>query len=281
MILITGGTGNIGRFLVQQLARTGADLRVLSRDPAKAQLPEGVETAQGDLSDKASLKRALVGVDRAFLLSAGTQDTAVETNLVELTQEHGLSHLVKLSAQEHNDQPPAPHAAVEEVIKASGVPYTFLRPTTFMQNMLWRLAPTVQSQNYFAVLDPDAIIGMVDVRDIAATAAAVLLNPESHQNRAYILTGPETLTYHQMAQIMSNVLGRTIAVEGMDEEDLTTHLMDDVGFPQQMAPFLLSIERNLAAGWSAVATDHIRKVTGNTPRSFKTFVADYADLFSS
>lgn len=281
MILLTGGTGNIGRYLVQNLVDAGAKLRVLSRDPAKAQLPEGVEVVPGDLADRDALSNALAGVDRAFLLSGGGQDTAVENNLVELAQEHSLLHLVKLSAQEREDQPPAPHAAVEAAIKTSGVPYTFLRPTTFMQNMLWRLAPTVRTQNYFAVLDIDATIGMVDVRDIAATAAAILFQPDAHQNRAYVLTGPETLTYRQMEESMTEVLGRPIAVESMSTNALTVHLMNDVGFPQEMIPFLLSIERNLAAGWSAVVTDHVEQVTGNRPRSFKDFVLDYAPQFSS
>jgi uncharacterized protein YbjT (DUF2867 family) len=282
MILVTGGTGNIGQVLVKELLRAGEPVRVLARNPEKAKklLPESIEVAIGQFEDTPSLERALAGVDRAFLISGGPHEAYQELNFVHTAARMRLPFLVKNSAQAVGFDPPAEHAKVEQAIMASGIGYTILRPTTFMQNMLWRIAPMVMTTSTFAVLKRDAMLGMIDVRDIAESAAAILHKPDTHFKAVYILTGGEPFTYKHIADTLSRILLRAVEAIEVSPAALQQQLVD-VGMPPHLADILVSIEQNIITGASAVVTDHAAQIMRKSPRSLTQFLQEFKNSFST
>ena len=214
MILVTGATGNIGRELTRELHAKGAKLRLLVRDPARAAaLPERAERAVGDLGEPTTLTPAFAGVDTLFLLTQGI-GTDYTTAAIAAAQAAGVHHIVHLSSL-HVTLDPLPamarwHHEREEIIRASGIPATFLRPGGFMTNALdW--AGTIREEGF--VLDPvgPGRYAPIDPADIAAVAA-LALTEDGHQGKEYVLTGDEMFTVTEQVQIIAEVIGRDIEV---------------------------------------------------------------------
>ena len=180
-ILVTGSTGTIGSQIVQRLAGAGSRVRALARDTAKARVPAGVEPVQGDMSDVASMREALQGVDTLFLLNAVIPDETTQALVtLDLAREAGIQRIVYFSVFNSTLFDDVPHFAgkhlVERVIDTQAIPATVLRPAYFMQNDLM-FKDALEAGAY-----PQPIGGiglaMVDARDIADAAAAELLRRE-------------------------------------------------------------------------------------------------------
>ena len=215
MILITGATGTNGTELIKLLAAQGIPARAMVRHPDKAAaitLP-GIEIVPGDFDQPETLRDALQGIEKAFLLTPSFQNAAeLQTNFVNEAKKSGVQHIVKLSQLGADVNAPTRflqyHGIVETAIKDSGIAYTFLRPNLFMQAMLSSM-PTIKAQNAIYAPIGEGRVSVVDVRDIAAVAFAAFTQA-GHENRAYNLTGPQALSHAEMAAILSEVLGRTI-----------------------------------------------------------------------
>src|SRR5689334_4716474 len=140
-ILVTGATGRVGRHVVQQLVKRGADVRVLSRDPAKAEFPAGVTVVKGDLLDIEQLRSAFSGVSTLFLLNAVTGDEFTQALItLNIAREVGVDRLVYLSVIHADRFVNVPHFAVkfgaERMIEQMGFSATILRPAYFFDNEL-------------------------------------------------------------------------------------------------------------------------------------------------
>src|SRR5579863_3473992 len=203
MILITGGTGTSGSQVVDQLRASGKPFRVLVRNPAKAESLKGpgVEIVAGDLAKPDSLGAALAGVERVFVLSPPAPNQAeLEANLVNAAKRAGVKHVVKFSAMTASPNSPSrfprAHGQVEEHIKQSGLSWTFLRPTFFMQNLLG-LAPMVRDGTIYQPAKKSRA-AFVDTRDIAAVAVQALIGA-GHESKAYDITGPDLVNYDEVA----------------------------------------------------------------------------------
>ena len=201
MILVSGAPGNVGTELVKLLAARGHQVRVLIRRPEAAErLPfSGVETVIGDLTDCDSLERSLAGVDRVFVNSAVGPAILAQTNLVDAAKRAAVDHIVKLSwigASEHLVALPFGrwHAEVESYLKASGVAYTILRASAFMQNHHLSHITTPLANTVFGAAG-EGKAGFVDARDVAAVAASVLTESGHEGKQLYEVTGPEAVGY--------------------------------------------------------------------------------------
>ena len=283
MILVTGSSGTVGTELLKQLATKGAKVRAAhhSRPPAKAQ---GIESARVDLSTGDGLDAAVKGCDAVFLLSGGLPDqTAAELRAVEAARRAGVKRIVKLSVMgaEGEDYSFAKiHRPVERAIESSGVAWTHLRPNGFMQNFVTYDGETIRSQGAIYHAAGDAKISHVDVRDIAAVAVAALTaKGREHEGKAYTLSGPEGLSFAQVAEKLSAATGREIRYVDLSESDYRQGLIG-AGIPAPYAEQLVELARYYAAGRASKVTTAVRDVTGREPLRFDQFSRENAHLLS-
>ena len=284
MILITGATGTVGSEVVKRLSAHGIPVRAVTRDPRKAdaqRLPH-VHFVQGDFEDVDSMRRACAGVDRAFLVTNSTERTEhQQITFTRVAQQSGVRHIVKLSQLHADTNSPGRflryHAVVEAAVQASGLTFTFLRPNLYMQGLL-NFRQSIQEKSAFFAAASDARISAVDVRNIADVAVAALTTVQ-HDNQSYALTGPETLTFAEMAHQLSRAIGRTITFVDVPPESMRAALAD-LGFPAWQADGLLEEFAMYRRGEAAGVEPGVRDALGRPPRAFAEFARDYAPLFA-
>jgi uncharacterized protein YbjT (DUF2867 family) len=280
MLLVTGATGNIGRALVHELAARDAKLRVLVRDPARAaDLPTSAERVVADLDRPATLAPAFAGVDRVFLLTPGI-GIAHTTHAVAAAQDAGVTHIVHLSSTNVLGDPmPAMgrwHHDREEIIRASGIPATFLRPGGFMTNALdW--TATIRDGYVVDPVGPGRF-APIDPADIAAVAAAVLTQP-GHEGRAYALTGSEILTVADQVQTLAEVTGLPIEVRAPASPAEAVRSRFPAGAPQALADAITEGFLLMREDTAGFRTDTVSRLLGRPPGTFRDWCARNADAF--
>ncbi|RJK98159.1 NmrA family NAD(P)-binding protein [Vallicoccus soli] len=264
-LLVTGATGTVGRPLVAALHATGADVRAASPHPG----PGGVTF---DLRDPGTWDAALRDVRTMFLLRP--PDAArVERDVVPAVargRQLGLRHVVLLSVQGADRAPFLPHAALERWLRGSGLAWTFVRPSYFMQNLTGPFGADVRERHRIVVPAGTARTAFVDAHDVAAVAARALLDPAAHAGRAWTPTG-EALSYDEVAGVLTAVLGRRVRYERPGALRYARHARRDLG----MAPALVAVTTALHTvarlGLAGGLTDDVRRVTGRAPTSFLEF----------
>ncbi|MCO5969268.1 SDR family oxidoreductase [Actinoallomurus soli] len=282
MILVTGATGKVGSEAVRLLAAQHRPTRALVRDPARAPYggAAGVEIAVGDLDRPATLDAAMRGIDTVVLVTPSwpVQEIAV----IDSALRHGVTHIVKITNHKATVDSPVDrrrdHARIEAHLKATGLAYTLLAPNLFMQNLL-AVAPMIKQTGGFTMSAGDGRFGMVDARDVGATAAAIAAAPGEHAGRAYLLTGPELLTYADVAKELTHALGREIEYRRISPDE-HREAMIRAGVPEAVATSNAQVFGLIAEGDAEWLSDDVASVTGIPPRSLRTFLAEHVTAFS-
>ena len=281
-ILVTGATGNTGSGLVPALRRAGADVRAFVRDESKAQPLKdvGAEIVVGDLDQPDTIKPAVEGVDKIYLLTwNGSTQAQQAENVLKAATRAGKPHIVRHSMWgSENSRIIKQGDQVEAAIKSSGLPWTILKPTFFMQNTMMA-APTIASDGmiYFDV--GDGKIGMIDVRDIVDVAAAVLTG-NGHEGKNYILTGPQAISFHEVAKTFSTLLGKEIRYINVPHEAAFDSMVS-MGMPAWIASGYGELMEGFSHGFASRTTTNVETLTGHPARSFEQFARDFARVFGS
>lgn len=280
MLLITGATGTVGSELIKQLSAGGVSARVLARNPDKAAalISQGMTVAAGDFDNADSLRRALDGVETAFLLAPFVPAMVdLQLAFIAAAREAGVRRVVKLSAMGTASDAPVAllrwHAAAEQALAESGMAYTILRPNGFMQNLLG-MAGLISGQGIIPAPAADARISHIDVRDIGAAAATVLIH-SGHEGKTYVLTGPAAITYEEMAADVSSAIGKTVAYVPITSEQFRDGLIS-TGMPAWMAEGLDELYALYRTGAGATVTNDVESLTGRPATPFAQFARDYA-----
>lgn len=275
MILVTGASGNVGREVLKQVAQTGTKVRAAFQSSSKQAAPAGVETVTVDYNQPETLRAALNGVDRVFLVGPPTPELPkLERNAADAIANSGVRHLVKLSAMGGRQATfTGQHAESEDYILSTGIPYTFLRPNGFMQNIINYNGQTINSQNAFYGTEADGKVSQIDIRDVAAVAAKVLTE-DGHVNKIYTLTGPESLTNAQVAQILTRALGREVRYINLTPDQLRPALLT-AGVPEWNADALLDLQRLYREGKASDVTEDVERILGRKPANFTQFMEDH------
>ena len=178
------------------------------------------------------------------------------------------------------------HRQEEKIIEESGIPYTFLRVGAFMQNFINFFGQTIKTQNAIYIPAGDGKVSFVDVRDIAAIATEILSaknngtkSKQQYENKKYVITGNEAVSYSQSAEILSNILGRRISYVNVSEED-ARKAMKNTGMEDWLVDALLEIYNIIRSGYASQTTAIIEQITRRKPISFEQFVRDYASFFN-
>jgi uncharacterized protein YbjT (DUF2867 family) len=282
-ILVTGATGTVGRHVVDQLVKRGADVRALVRDPAKAKLPAAVSLVQGDLRDVDTLRGALSGVSTLFLLNAVVPDEFTQALMtLNLAREAGIERVVYLSVIHSDAYVNVPHFAgkfgVERMIEQMGFGATILRPAYFMNNDL-AIKDVVLGHGVYPMPIGSKGLAMIDARDIGEIAAIELSRREQAAAPLPLqrinLVGPDSLRGADLAAIWSEVLERKVAYGGDDtaafEQNLRTFMPGWMAYDMR-----LMSERFLSLGMIPEVGDVARltALLGRPLRSYRDFAAE-------
>jgi uncharacterized protein YbjT (DUF2867 family) len=275
MIVVTGGTGRVGRQVVAQLGENGVPVRVVSRNPLG--LPADVEAKRADLADPASLEPHLKGAAALFLLWPFTSaDLTAELapKVARIAARH-VQRVVYLSAQPAGERPGSFWALAERAIEDSGVAWTFLRPTGFASNtLLW--ADQIRSGNVVRWPFGAAARSLIDERDIAAVAARALTG-DGHAGARYVLTGPATLTQAGQVAAIGHALGRDLAWEELPRPQAMQALTASWGDAGFAASALDTWQKFVTD--PEIVTGTVREVTGSPAHSFADWAAANAGAF--
>ena len=284
MILVTGASGNVGRQVLHELLRDGQPVRALYRNEVDATgAPSGVATVIADFADRASMERALAGVDKVYLVCAPIpQLVELETNVIEVCKKAGIKHLVlnsALGAGAFNSSFPSWHAQVEETLKRSEVPYAIIRPNTFMQNLLAYFAPTIRTQGVWYSSMGKSRVSFIDTRDIGAFVAK-LFGGDTHKGQTYELNGPEALSYDTVAELISQAVGRTVRYVDIPPAKQRESLLA-LGMPEWQADALLELQRYYREGGGGEVDDVFLRVVGRQPTQLSAFIKEFAGEFAA
>src|SRR6201989_3032454 len=284
MLLVTGATGTTGSEVLRALKDREVPARALVRDETQAHnlRAHGFEPVTGDLGDPRTLGPALDRVERGYLVSpTGPMQSELEQAFIESAKEAGVRHIVKLSVIGANPEAPLrfarSHGKVEHALKDSGMAWTLLRPTAFMQNTLaW--GPQVHDGTFYAPV-PDAPGSVVDARGVAKVPAAALPDT-AHEGKSSGLSGPEAVSYRAQATRIFGAAGREVEVAEVPMEDFKRELVR-VGVPPWNAEGLTELFELYANGGAAMVTTGVMDALGRDPRGLDAFAADHAEAFKA
>lgn len=279
-ILVTGATGNIGSPLVQELKALGADFAVMSSKPGAT--VSGVEMRHGDFASVSSLTEAFAGIDTVFLLFPLVPNKVeLARNAAAAAKAAGVKHIVRSSGAGADSSSAFALAKlqgeIDDVLNASGIPTTCLRPSGFMQNYATYQSQAIKDGMIY-MADGGQAQSLIDTRDIAAVAARVLVNPSSHAGKAYTLTGGEALTGARAAAVISAAIGRSVAHVSVSSEAAVA-TMNQWGMPPFIVNVMDSLNHIISAGYASGVSPDVEHILGRTPRTFTAFVADSASAW--
>ena len=283
-ILVTGATGTVGTATIKALEEANAHIRAGVHSIIKGERlkhPQ-VELVEIDFNRPETIEAAMTGIEKLFLITPFTENQ-VEMGkcLVQQAEKCGVKHIVRLAAMGAGAEPGIAlgrwHRQVEREIEATGIPYTHLRPNSFMQNFAMYYGSNIRNDDTIFLPLGDGKVSYIDVRDIADVAKKVLTTDQFY-NQTITLTGPQALSAEEVAHQIAHVAGRQIHYQEISEEEareamLSSHI--SAGLVEAM----LELHSVCKAGHSAVVTDAIEKITGRKARSFHQFAHDYAEWF--
>jgi uncharacterized protein YbjT (DUF2867 family) len=287
VILVLGGTGRLGRETVKLLAASGIQkVRVLVRERANiaAFNYAGVEIVTGEMTDDDSVAQALRNVERVFTIPPNVRDQAdIESRIYRAARNAGAKHIVKLSTVKADPDSPCyffqQHALAEEQLKASGIAFTILRSNSFMQNLLW-FANEIKTKGSFSLPMGVAKTAPVDIRDVARVASTILStihSGEAHHGATYSVSGPEKLSFTEIAQQLSAATGKQIEYRDIEPAEFLQVLLR-AGIPGWYAE-AVTASWNVAREGEPIVTDVIAALTNNPTITFAQFAKDHAKTF--
>jgi uncharacterized protein YbjT (DUF2867 family) len=282
MIVVFGATGKVGRHVVSGLVANDTPVRVFVRDPDAARFDPGVEVAEGNLDNAASIEAALAGAESVFLLTAGPDSPAHDLAVAGAAARHGRLHLVKVSSVAANHPVRGSygeaHVKAESASRQAAARWTILRPAAFASNTLewiW----TVKSEG--RVYQPYGKIpqAVIDPADVAAVAVAALLDPHRHSGHIYPVTGPAALTARERAAILAAELNRPIEFVDASPESAKAAMVG-FGLPASYVDGVLAAQSDPEPTRGGIPLPTVREITGSEPKSFVDWLRPHLVDFS-
>lgn len=281
-ILVIGGTGTIGSEVVKELQQNNADFTVLTRQKEKAQELEktGISSVVGTLGDWSTVEPIFKEIDTLFLVTSSAFNMLdIHKGVIDLAVKNGVKKIVRSSAEPANYSQGMhmyeQHAAADVYLKKSGLEFVILQPHYFMQNIFFMM-DQIKSQNSFSHYSGDVKIPMIDVRDIAKAAVKCLLNNDLNNN-TFVLTGPTSISFMDVANSLTNVIGHEIQYNSLSYED------QDMGYkmfglPDWQRDSVMKVFKKWVEGQSISPTNDFETITGLKPSTIEQFTKDHAGI---
>jgi uncharacterized protein YbjT (DUF2867 family) len=284
-ILIIGATGTVSSLIIEQLRDSAHRIVALVRNPEKvASLAQsGIEVRAGDLEQPWTLVNAFAGIDTVWLLTpAGPRAPEQSFNAVYAARRAGVGHIVRMSAFGAAHDAPAIngrlHALSDAELIASGVSHTIIKPHFFMQNLLMAASGIARDGILYFALG-EARLAAIDARDVAAFATQVLTTP-GHEGRQYTLTGPASITMHEVAAAFAGTMGRPIRYQPVPVEAARQSVLE-MGADPWSANMLCDYLAAYSSAWGDRCTTDFEALLGRPPRTIGQFAKDHAALIRS
>lgn len=282
MILVTGASGNVGKMVLQEVARSGAKHRAMYRSAAEAaKARSGTESVIADFAKPETLAAAVRGVDSVYLVCSPIPDLVqLESNMIDACVTGGVKHVVlnsALGAGDYDRSFPSWHRKVESKLKGTTLSWTILRPNSFHQNVLAFYAPTIRTQGVFYSSMRDAKNSFLDIRDLARVAAKTLAGDE-HAGKIYELNGPEAINYTQLAAKVAKATGREAKYVDIPM-DAQKKAMLEQGTPEWLATALLELQQYYLSGKGGDADGLLEELLGRAPITMEQFLAENVSAF--
>jgi len=277
MIFVTGASGNVGREVVAQLIRRAAPFRIGVRRPQQG---GGGESRWFDFLDRDTFPSAVEGCSAVFLLRppAIANTKATLNPFVDIARRCGVSQIVFLSVAGAGANPIVPHYAVEQHLRAGPAGWTVLRPGFFAQNLGDSYRDDILEDDRIYVPAGAGRIAFIDARDIAEVAVNALVAPRGHSGRTYTMTGPEALTFAEIAGILSEELGRTIRYDPASIAGYLAHLYTR-GAPTAQILVQTLLHVGLRLGHAQSVSSELADLLGRSPRRMRDYVHDHRALW--
>ena len=278
--LITGATGDVGSKVVKQLIQRGERPRVFARNAEKAQGQFGdkVDIVSGDLSDAASLQRALAGVEKLFLVNSGPQIPALDGLAVQAAKTAGVRHIVKLSSLDVEQKLAigAWHAKGEAAIRASGIRFTFVRPTGFMSNLLaW--SRSIVAEGIVRSSTGDGKRPFIHSEDIAAVAVRAL-TADDYVGKALPITGPQSLSFAEITEKIGSAIGRQLKYQPVSDEEAGRRFSATGASAEEVAAHV-ELWRAIREGRVGATTNEVERILGRKPIALDQWLVENAPVF--
>ena len=278
-IVVFGATGRIGRELLTLLSTAGIATVAVTRDHTKTRSAPSILWKVANMNDPGSLTNVMQKDDVVFLLSdVGQNFIEQQGNVVSVGKHRGIAHIVKLSSGAADAQSklfiPRVHGLVEDLIAASGIPYTILRSNGMMQNWLGEVAASIRSERLFYESTGKGRRAYIDIRDIAEVAFHALTEPTRHTNKTYLLTGDVAVNYDDVADAIGSAIHEPVRYSPTTLEEARKQMIDQ-GMPLALVETFLEYDRDQAEGRAEFVTTHVRDILNKPARSLYDFVAYY------
>ncbi len=286
-ILITGASGNVGAEVARLLLDDGRPVRAAVRRPDELEEADwsdatNLETVAFDFTEPSTWAGAFEGVEAMFLMRPPAIANIARDMLPALraAEEAGVRHVVLLSLLGAENNPVVPHRKLEVYLEESSTSYTFLRPSFFMQNLSTTHRREIAERDEIFVPAGGGKTSFIDVRDVAEVAKMALVDPESHSGCAYELTGSEALSFAQVADILSEELGRPINYTDPSLFRFARRLRKE-GHPWGYVGVVSALYTVCRLGLADTVTDELERLLGRPPTGFREFVQDYREVWVS
>ncbi|MCP3144470.1 SDR family oxidoreductase [Pyxidicoccus xibeiensis] len=282
-VLVTGALGTVGREVLRALATQGIAARAAdhSVERARSALGPEAEVAALDFLSPETFQPALDGCDALFLLRPPAISDVQPTlhRLVDVAVTSGVRHIVFLSVAGADTNPRIPHHAVERHLAQSGTQWTLLRPGFFAQNLGGAYLRDIVEDRRIYVPAGRGSVAFVDVRDVAEVAARVFAAPEAHAGKAYTLTGPESLTFLEVAETLTERLGSHVRYQPASVPGYMAHLWRR-GLPAAQVLVQTMLHAGLRNGQAEKVDPTLARLLGHPARTLPDYVRDHASLWS-
>jgi uncharacterized protein YbjT (DUF2867 family) len=281
-VLVTGAAGNVGSATSAALKKAGIPVRLADRTTDRLEPSPGTQVARLDFLDTTTFDSAVDGCDALFLLRPPPISRMRHTlnRLIDVAANHDVQHVVFSSVAGADRNKIVPHHRVETHLHASGLPFTILRPGFFAQNLGDAYRDDIRQDRRLFVPAGDGRVAFLDVRDLGEVAAAIFSDPGAHIGQGYTLTGPNAVTFQEVADILTNELHRPVRYEKTGIPSYFRHLQKR-GLPLPQIIVQTILHNGLRNG-NAEHVDHtLDRLLSHPPRTLRTYVHDHRHLWDT
>ncbi|SCY21211.1 SDR family oxidoreductase [Alkaliphilus peptidifermentans] len=281
-ILVTGALGNVGKYVVRELIKKGEKVVAGDIDITKIVniFGDEVDAVKLDFTDERTFDNGLKGVDRVFLMRPPHLGKPEDMYpFIDSMKFHSIKlvSFLSLMGVEKNTIPP--HHKIEKYIEKSGIPYAHIRPGFFMQNLSGIHSEEIKEKNEIFIPAGKSKTSFIDALDIGLSVATLLNESEKYKNTAHTITGPESLDYHQIAEILSEVTGKKITYKKPSFLKYRSYYIKKRGLDKNYVNVTVALYFMTRMGTAKTVTNEFYQLTGKKPRTFREFARENINYF--